>query len=973
MSAKKKVAIVGGGMAGIAAAYELMASDPNGYKITVYERHWRLGGKCASGRNLDAGMGQRIEEHGLHILMGFYENVFEILERCYEDLRQAGRLPLPGAGEPWWGGVLRGLDTVYFAEAPLGGAPDWMYWEIPLPPNTDEIGGTAQPLPSVAELAHQLYERFTAKLAERAPLFGLVDGILEGLGVASPDSFREFAANPVKRTIFIDTIKVALNIILAALGGSPPTDPARHKWFVAIYFAAANLTAIVKEVLPNEDTFRATLDDRDYKEWIAGYNFLNLPPQYLAESAPINAVYDLAFSRGQNFGFAAGQCLYDTLVMLFNYKGHIFYKMLGGMGDTIFAPLYLWLQQKGVVFKFSHDLDDVTVAPDGKSVTELKFKVTSDRADQDPLIQVDCLDHRGQPVTLPCWPNEDQGNPTQVPTTETDFDVVVLAASVGAYTAKRPGTNRKLGQNLFVDPKFQAMAHGMVTRATRAVQLWIEGDLINTLQWPPAGSGVNVSAVPALGPVLGSYKPDKFHNSWADMTQVLDRETWGPAAPGVQVPGNIAYLCDVYDDPEVDPILAKNIVKADAIDWLTNEAGQLWPAAQAPGGFPWNKLVDPSGAVGNARFNSQYWRANVDPSDHYVLGAPGTGKLRLASDGTQFTNLFLAGDWIETGLNAGCVEGAAMGGRSAARAIMAHTAVTTLGAVSACGGTPYVNRDGDLPLEHPVVMTGVTMHGLVFKATESKIQTMVNAAFTDTGVTAEALVPFVLVTGVDVQQIRSQVRPNDGFMVERELGFWIPLRITTASGTSLAWYLPYLFVDNPAAMLAGRDIFGFNKILGNFGAGVSAGPLPAQVDAQVLHTRAAATRVDWLPVANFTGNVVEKPVAWNTLAGAGAHVLAGLNLVLPSGALFSPNMPLVFLKQFRDVSNGAITCYQKATIASGSVANVQGGPLTHAGVKLNLTAHASMDIAATLGITSPDPLVGFWTKLDITIGQGWVA
>ena len=64
-------------MAGIATALQL--THPNNpckdyYDVTVYQQGWRLGGKCASGRNRDEHM--RIEEHGLHILFGFYENTF---------------------------------------------------------------------------------------------------------------------------------------------------------------------------------------------------------------------------------------------------------------------------------------------------------------------------------------------------------------------------------------------------------------------------------------------------------------------------------------------------------------------------------------------------------------------------------------------------------------------------------------------------------------------------------------------------------------------------------------------------------------------------------------------------------------------------------------------------------------------------------------------------------------------------------
>ena len=50
--------------------------------ITVYQRGWRLGGKGASSR----GPNGRIEEHGLHLWLGYYENAFRLLRECYAEL-----------------------------------------------------------------------------------------------------------------------------------------------------------------------------------------------------------------------------------------------------------------------------------------------------------------------------------------------------------------------------------------------------------------------------------------------------------------------------------------------------------------------------------------------------------------------------------------------------------------------------------------------------------------------------------------------------------------------------------------------------------------------------------------------------------------------------------------------------------------------------------------------------------------------
>ncbi|MDP5362768.1 MAG: NAD(P)-binding protein, partial [Paracoccaceae bacterium] len=90
MSDIKKVAIIGGGVGAITSAYAI-TQQPNWqdkYEITLYQLGWRLGGKGASGRNMKhAG---RIEEHGLHIWAGFYENGFRLMRDCYDQLNVTG-------------------------------------------------------------------------------------------------------------------------------------------------------------------------------------------------------------------------------------------------------------------------------------------------------------------------------------------------------------------------------------------------------------------------------------------------------------------------------------------------------------------------------------------------------------------------------------------------------------------------------------------------------------------------------------------------------------------------------------------------------------------------------------------------------------------------------------------------------------------------------------------------------------------
>lgn len=72
---------------------------------------------------------------------------------------------------------------------------------------------------------------------------------------------------------------------------------------------------------------------------------------------------------------------------------------------------------------------------------------------------------------------------------------------------------------------------------------------------------------------------------------------------------------------------------------------------------------------GQARLDAQYWTANVDPSDRYVQSPPGSAIHRLRADEAGYQNMFLAGDWTNCGLNAGCIEAAVLSGLQAANAV----------------------------------------------------------------------------------------------------------------------------------------------------------------------------------------------------------------------------------------------------------------------------------------------------------------
>ena len=119
----------------------------------------------------------------------------------------------------------------------------------------------------------------------------------------------------------------------------------------------------------------------------------------------------------------------------------------------------------------------------------------------------------------------------------------------------------------------------------------------------------------------------------------------------------------------------------------------LWPRAARDGDFRWDLLSGNHGdtADDETRLDGQYLRANVDPSDRYVLSLPGTGRYRLRADESGYGNLALAGDWIDSSLNAGCIEAAVVSGIQAANAVL---------------GRPLLDRVAGYYQSHQAAATG---------------------------------------------------------------------------------------------------------------------------------------------------------------------------------------------------------------------------------------------------------------------------
>lgn len=671
------------------------------YELVVYQEGWRLGGKGASGRNAE--MAQRIEEHGLHIWSGFYVNAFRCMRQVYAEAARP-----EGCGLRTFEDAFKPHNTVSWQEYFLG---RWESWTEEMEERPDEKAGEPPgPVPTPfrlllgmapwaigflvnvkrcwtqtnSKILHPRLPSWMAWVSDVARLIWALAGFafvyftnqlmhLTHRALRRPVmSADTTASGPLERWMLSMRRRVIRRV---------EQQPDILRLFILLDCAFCILRGMVVDGL----LWRGfdCLDDEDFRAWLLRMGAI---PEITVNSGIVRGTYDYIFAyvKGdtQRPSLAAGVALRMVLRLLLTYQRSVFWRMEAGMGDTIFSPIYEVLKKRGVKFLFFHQVENLGVSTDKKSIATVRIRrqVTLAEGRQpweyDPLVDVN---------RVPSWPTEplygqiEPGEATrlkaervnlcspwstwQCPETLTlekgrDFDIVVLGASLAALPVigselLAPGTGSE---------RLRRMHEKVQTVQTLAMQLWLKPDL-SGMGWKDGST------------ILTGY--GEPYDTWADMTHLLPREQW----PAGAMPGNISYFCGPLAEQDVAPPFGTHPeypeeqterAKAIAAEWLAKYTAGMWPSAVArgtSGDLDRSLLISVRGGGDQERFDAQYFRGNVVPSDRYVISLPGTTQYRLRSDESGYDNLYLTGDWLRTGLNYGCVEGTVMGGMQAARAI----------------------------------------------------------------------------------------------------------------------------------------------------------------------------------------------------------------------------------------------------------------------------------------------------------------
>ena len=601
----------------------------------------------------------------------------------------------------------------------------------------------------------------------------------------------------------------------------------------------------------------APAESYELDDWLTEHGAIQFT---IEECALVRAIYDMAFGLKPIWGRAAMQnrdmdaatAVLDLIRLFFTYHGSFYYKMQAGMGDTVFAPMYQVLKDRGVKFEFFRRVENLGLDKSRgsvESITVVHQAETKNRQEYQPLTEVEGLQcWPNQPKwslldgTLPITPADRLAHAVRLESGESlpsdgrkvllqkgrDFDSVVLGIPVGALPP--------ICEELLADEKnqpFKDMIDNSSVVMTQAFQVWL-------------------NKVPTdLG--CCDYGPDSVLTSfvepvdtYSDMSYLIGRESWSDKD---NVKG-IVYFCGVLPDSTPPRIRtqadADRSVEAYTLKMLEEHCSELWPSAyQTVGGkttFDWDLLVDPSGGQGPARLNAQYMRANFAPSERYTQTPHGSVEFRLWPEESGYSNLVLAGDWTRTALNAGCVEAAVMSGMRAAHKLiplssrpisgsgpdwLVASSQKPVGARRSPSPTPspssYVQYGGLTTVPGPFRCADAVIYAFFLKADTYKLCNLTQRVFHDSAgrhIGGNPVGDTVMLTfgSMNVNSLNTGHDPElnvpydqMGHSPEKNASVWVLME----SSKDMAIFVPAMWVDNPISLTGGREIYGFAKNWGS--------------------------------------------------------------------------------------------------------------------------------------------------------------
>lgn len=329
----------------------------------------------------------------------------------------------------------------------------------------------------------------------------------------------------------------------------------------------------------------------------------------------------------------------------------------------------------------------------------------------------------------------------------------------------------------------------------------------------------------------------------------------------------------------------------------------------------------------------------------------------------------------------------------------------------------YVECGGNQVWRPPYRARGVETFGFVLGCDRRAVDALLRRELVEPAggaVDYRCAKDWMVVLFTKIESLTSAELPDSqrGYAPELEASIWC-LVADVLAGERLVWYLPYVFVDSGSAMVSGREVYGYPKQLGVFGANFPGelestgttvqamaietyGPeeeatlLPMISAAKLAGTGTDGGEVSFADLRKFfeedlqvaedlphgpdpelSGTITElgEPPSSQSAPGVPAWAVGGvLNTLSGRRLVKNPydlieamvdEPTLVFLKQFHDASCPAKACYQavvEAPLAIEPVATTAYEALDRSQFQIALHNYDSHPIASELGVPADTPL-----------------
>jgi uncharacterized protein with NAD-binding domain and iron-sulfur cluster len=636
---KKKIAVLGGGLGSLSAIYEM--TDYPGwekyYDITVYQMGWRLGGKTATGR----GIHNRIEEKGIHIFQGWYDNAFRMVKDAYKLQDELGLNPNSPL-KKWSEAIVPDNASLFTEYSEREGK--WINWPIIFPMNDQEPGTAGKStewelIRKILGIALQLvvgdpYEKNQGFL-DRYLMEHLLD-VNQKFGDPQPKNkpkphWWDKLIGGIKKTfqkkvvpIEVAMLHKAVEIAEAQMRKQTGKDPGEVEvealekvvhlfsgfthWFEKAFSHAiekhdrlrriisviewmeVTLTGVLEDVYdPDTHTFNyQKINHYNYLDWLKKHGASDL----VLDCALVRFMYTGSFANLLNGG--TGKLAADIglrmLMVSVDYKGCLVWKLTAGTADTIITPIYQVLRHRGVKFKYFHKIRQVHHSESGKiekiSVAE-QIKLRDGVDEYDPFLNVGGLN------SWPAEPLYDQIDPDQAKKLkENDVNLEISWSDWENYRELTLEEGKDFDQVLLGIP-VAALKHVCSDIIEHNSQWKKMVEKVETTQT----AQVQVWTKPTLrelgmkvedwgmaeGDEPNSVIYANYLYSWTDMSLIIDAEEW----PESLKPGHLSYWCGTI--PEASPMepfskhwfpkTQQARIMGITEQWLYSHGGWLWPEA----------------------------------------------------------------------------------------------------------------------------------------------------------------------------------------------------------------------------------------------------------------------------------------------------------------------------------------------------------------------------------------------------------